>query len=118
MTVEGFSTFRLADEQMDVFGHDDIADDHEVETLANLFEDFEEQVAPARTCQPGLAMITTTGERVEIVVAGVALETGGHLFTVFEGARNRMEGSEKKSCSVRVRESHPCKVRKGGPPTA
>ena len=36
-------------------------------------------------------MITTTGEKVEIVVAGVALETGGHTLTLFEGRGAEME---------------------------
>jgi hypothetical protein len=37
--------------------------------LASLLEDLQEQIAPARACQPGPAMITTTGEKVKIVVA-------------------------------------------------
>jgi hypothetical protein len=49
--------------------------------LASLLEDLQEQIAPARACQPGPAMITTTGEKVKIVVAGVAVEAGGHILT-------------------------------------
>jgi hypothetical protein len=35
--------------------------------------------------QPRLTMITTTGEKVEVIVARVALETGGHFLTLFQG---------------------------------
>jgi hypothetical protein len=32
------SLFRFADQEMNVIGHGDVADDHEVITLANFFE--------------------------------------------------------------------------------
>jgi len=30
-------------------------------------------------------MITTTGEKVQVIVAGIALQAGGHAFTVLQG---------------------------------
>ena len=106
----------LANEQMNVVGHHDVADHHKLVALADLLENLQEQIALARAGQPGLAMITATGEKVEIVVAGVALEACGHIFTLFEGRSWGMGRSGSKSCSVRIWESHPCTKRKGGPP--
>jgi hypothetical protein len=62
-----------------VVGHRDVADHNKLVALTDFFEDFEEQVAPLWACQPRLAMIRTTGEEVEIIMAGVALKTGGHV---------------------------------------
>src|SRR5208282_928323 len=81
---------------MNVVGHRHIADHHKLIALPDLLEDLQEQIAPARACQPGLAMITTTGEKMEIVVAGVAPETGGHIPTLFEGRGRGMERSKTK----------------------
>jgi hypothetical protein len=63
---------------MNVVGHRDVADHHKLIALTDFFEDFEEQVAPFWVCQPRLAMIRTTGEEVEIIMAGLALQAGGH----------------------------------------
>ncbi len=108
--------FWFAHKQVNVVGHHDIADYNKLVALAGLLEDLQEQIASARAGQPGLAMITTAGEKVEIVVAGVALEAGGYIFTLFEGEGRGMERSETKSCGVRIWESHPCIKRKGVPP--
>jgi hypothetical protein len=45
-------------------------------------------------------MITTTGEKVEIVVAGVALETGGHTLTLFEGEAKGWEDQNQNPVVV------------------
>lgn len=39
------STLRFADQQMEMCGHDDVTDDHEVVAAANLFESLQEQAA-------------------------------------------------------------------------
>src|SRR5579862_1548675 len=61
-------------------------------------------------------MITTAGEKMEIVVAGIALEAGRHFFTLVVVRGRGIGGVERKSHNVRIWESHPCTERKGGPP--
>jgi hypothetical protein len=79
---------------MDVIGHDRITDHDKLVTLAHFFEDLEEEIAPHRACQPRLGVITTTGEKVEIVVTGISLEAVGHSLTVRSGRHSR-EGNKK-----------------------
>jgi hypothetical protein len=108
------SAFRLAEEQVDVVGHYNVADHNKLAALSGILKDLQKQIAPMRTCQPRLAMVTATGEKVEIIVARVALEAGGHFFNLFEGQPRGMERSKTKSCDVRIRESratHPPSVR-------
>jgi len=68
-----------------VIRHRDVADYNKAIALPHFFEDLQKQIAPLWACQPRLAMITTTGEEVEIVVARVALEASGHYFNLLEG---------------------------------
>ena len=60
--VEGF-----AEKEMDVLGHDDVAEDFEVVTFAGEFQGVEEDVFRGRGSEVGFAAITTEGD--EVVVA-------------------------------------------------
>jgi hypothetical protein len=73
------TSFRLADQQMDVFRHHHIPHHHETILLTNLFQNLQKQVAAARSCKPGLAMVTTASEKVEILVPVVTLQAVRHV---------------------------------------
>jgi hypothetical protein len=68
---------------MNVVGHHDVADHNKLIALAGFFEDLQ-KIVPMRTCQPRLAVITTIGEKVQIIMARIALEGGGHFFNLFK----------------------------------
>ena len=42
------AALRFAEKKVDVFGHDYVAYDDQVMALANLFQDFEEEIAVVR----------------------------------------------------------------------
>jgi hypothetical protein len=69
---------RFADQQMKVFGHDHIADDHKLIAPADLFEDLEKKIAALSAAQQGLATITTTGDEMQVSGAVVAVKAPGH----------------------------------------
>jgi hypothetical protein len=68
MTVEGAS-LRFADQQMNVLGHDHIADHYEAIALAYFFQNAEKQIAAAARGQPRLAMVAAASEEVQVPVA-------------------------------------------------
>ena len=108
------ATFGLADQQMNVIGHDDISDDHEMVALADLLKNLEEQVATAGVSQLGLPMITAAGEEVQMIVSVVTLEACGHVFRVRRNAEPRSRKARVKISWVRNWESPIlCKKRKG-----
>lgn len=78
---------RLGDEQMDVLGHDDVADDAEAVGDARLFEDAQDEVAPASGSQERTAMVTTAGDEVEMSVSVEALEIARHRGSLSRGNR-------------------------------
>ncbi len=68
----------LADQKMKMFGHDHVGDDHILITLAYLFENLHEQIAPPGTSQEGLPLEATCGDKVQIAAAVKTLEAFGH----------------------------------------
>ncbi len=90
------SAFWLADEQMNVVGHHDVADHNKLVALTDFLEYLQKQIVPFWTREPGLAVITTTGEEVEIIVARVALGAGGHFLNLFEGQLGGIEKIKNK----------------------
>jgi hypothetical protein len=54
----------LADEQMDMLGHDHKTEHHETIASAGLFKNAKEQVAAARRAQEWLTLITTAGDEM------------------------------------------------------
>ena len=73
-------------------GHGDIAYDHEAITLPDFFEYGEEQIAPLRARQPGLPMITTASDEMQLIAAVVAAGMVGH--------RASLMVAPKKSCDI------------------
>ena len=65
-----------------MFGHDDVSVDDEAVLAAGLFEDFEKEIATPGGMQPGLAVVATTGDEVQMLSAVVADESLGHGGTV------------------------------------
>lgn len=63
---------RFADQQVNVFGHDDVTNDHELVAFAHALQHRQEQVATARRGEKGLSSITTAGDEVQVSGAVVA----------------------------------------------
>jgi hypothetical protein len=79
--LDGFGKrlgFGFAQEKVDVFGHDDVAEDIEVVASAGGFEGFEEEVAGGGGVEVGEAVITTEGEEVVVAFSLIAMEALGH----------------------------------------
>ena len=74
----GIAAFGLAQQQVDVFGHDDVSEDDEAVAAADLFEKVEEEVAAAFASQQGSTLIATAGDEVEITGTVVAAQSSGH----------------------------------------
>jgi hypothetical protein len=69
----GVADFGFGDEQMKVFGHDDVSVNDEAVLTAGLFEDFEEEIATPGGMQSGLAAVAATGDEVQVLSAVVAM---------------------------------------------
>ena len=70
--------FRFGDEQMNMFGHDDVSYDRETISLAHLFENAKEAVAAARSAQERQSAIAGTGDEVQVMRAVGAMQAAGH----------------------------------------
>jgi hypothetical protein len=68
----------LADEQMEVLRHDDVASDDKLIFLSDFLQDCQEQIAAAGGSEKGLPMITTAGDEVFVAAGVEALQTFGH----------------------------------------
>jgi hypothetical protein len=90
-----------------VVGHDDIAYHHKAITPPHFFEHCQKQIASLRARQPGLPMITTAGNEMQVVRAVIAPGMVGH--------RASLLGAARISCDIRPRRPHLYKKRKGGP---
>jgi len=71
--VSGF-----AQQEMDVFGHQDVTDEREAITSSYLFENAHRQIPGAHAAQQGAAMIATEGDEMQIAVACDPPEILGH----------------------------------------
>lgn len=69
---------RFIDQQMDVLGHEHIAEEPEAGTCADLTKDFHEEISGALTLEEGTALEATEGDEVQIAVADAALESARH----------------------------------------
>ncbi len=74
----GISNPRLGDEQVNLFRHDDISDDHEPVALARLFQNREEAVAAARGAQKRQSPGAGAGDKVQVMSAVSAMQSAGH----------------------------------------
>ena len=72
------AALRLAEQQVEVLGHDDVAGDVEAVPSANLFESEFEDVPGVRSGQQRGAVIATTGDEVEAVRLLESLECPGN----------------------------------------
>ncbi len=72
------SALRLGEEKMDMLRHDYITDDYKLMTLADLFQNFEEEIARAGCGEKGTALITTCSNKVGVSSAVAAVQVGWH----------------------------------------
>jgi hypothetical protein len=76
---------------MDVFGHEDVAEDVEMVPLTELFEGFEEDCTGVVVVEVRETVITTEGDEVVVAEAVIALETARHVRMIREEYRMRNE---------------------------
>ena len=102
--------FRLGQEEMHMLGQDHISDDDNSVADSRLFEDAQEEVATLRRAQQRTPLVTTAGDEVKISGAVGAARRAGMQRLYVDGTA--------KSCDEApapfVKNSHPCKKRKGG----
>jgi len=70
------SSLRLADEKM--LRHDYVTDDYKLMTLADLLQNFEEEMARAGCAEKRTALITACGNKVGVSSAIVAVQVCRH----------------------------------------
>jgi len=68
------ASFRLAEQQVDVLGHDDIAHHNEMIAVAHVLQHFNEQVASGGESEQRAALVTTGGDVVQVTLAVEAIE--------------------------------------------
>jgi hypothetical protein len=68
----------LADEQVEMLGHDDQADKRELIVRAKFAEELDEEVARANRPQEGKTSVTTASDEVQVALAVAALEACRH----------------------------------------
>ena len=81
--------FRLAEQEVNVFGHEDVAEDVEIVPQTELFESFEKDCAGAVVVEVGETLITTEGDEVVVAEAVIALEAARHVRMIRELCRVR-----------------------------
>jgi len=69
---------RFADQQMEVFRHDHVAEHNKAVALPDFFQKVEQQVATAGSAQQGKSAVTTAGDEVQIVGTVVTFEAARH----------------------------------------
>lgn len=72
------AAFRLADEQVDMFRHDDVAANDEAIPAADLLEGLLENVAGQRRVEQGATAVATEGDEVEAAGLLISLEPLRH----------------------------------------
>src|SRR6185312_6459758 len=70
--------FWLGEQQVDVLGHEDIAEEKELVTLSKLLECFLEDDAGAVVVQVGKTAVATEGDEVVVAFGLITLETARH----------------------------------------
>ena len=83
-----------------MFGHDDVAHNHEPVFLPRLFQNREETVAAACAAQKRQSPIAGAGDKVQVMSAVGAMQADGH---------NKPDGNKQHR-------TRPCKKRKDGAP--
>ena len=70
--------FRLADQNVEVLGHDHVADNLKPILPPNLLEDSQENIARTPTSQKRCAFVATAGNEVKVMMTVNALQTRRH----------------------------------------
>jgi len=63
----GIAHLRLAHQQVDMLGHHHVADHGEAIVTPGLLQNLQQQVAPPRRAQPGMAVVTTASNEVQML---------------------------------------------------
>ena len=74
-----FRLFGFVDEEMDVFGHEDVAVHVEAVTRASTFEKFEEHCAGVVVVEEGKTLEATEGDEVVVSEGVEALQSAWHF---------------------------------------
>ena len=74
----GRSRTGLGDEQMQVFGHDDVADDAKMIAGADFLENLHGEISGASGSEKGSSLVAAEGDEVKVAASGDALEIFGH----------------------------------------
>jgi len=69
-------------QKVEVLRHDHVTDHHEAISLPRCFEHTKKEIAPLRRAQSRLAVITTAGDEVKVLLAVITVEALGHWFRV------------------------------------
>ena len=81
------ANFGFPKEHVQVFGHEDIAEDVETMALPKMFESGEEDGSGVVVVQIGAMTVTAEGDEMVLALGLVSLESGGHsgLIVASEG---------------------------------
>ncbi len=69
----------LAEQEVDVLGHKDVAEDVEMVPPTEMFESFEEDCAAVVVVEVRETVITTEGDKVVVAEGVITLETARHV---------------------------------------
>src|SRR5882672_7443492 len=70
---------RFSDQQMHVFGHDNIAVNPHLEAQSHAFEAFDKEVVDVRRCELAVPLITTEGEEVRLAGFVESFQSACHV---------------------------------------
>jgi hypothetical protein len=86
----------FVNQQMEVFRHNDVAENPELILQAGFFEDLQEDVAASWAAQDGKTVITAAGDEVEVSYSVISCESRGH-FRSIETRFHNSDGVERDS---------------------
>ena len=76
--LRGSNTSTLAEEQVDVFWHDHVADQSEAVASADFLENLRSKIPGAGGGQERPSLVAAEGDEVQVAASGDALEIFGH----------------------------------------
>jgi len=98
-----------------MFGHDDVADDHKLIALADLFQNSKKEIAALRATEKRLALMTTTGDEMKMSGAVITFETPGHGGRIGDETSSCGEGRHVGDVMNRGGDPHVSKTAKACP---
>jgi hypothetical protein len=72
------SDLRFAHQEMEVFGHENVAEDTEAIMLTHIFQRLQEEQLDAIVRKERSPLVTTARDEVKVVGPVASLKTGGH----------------------------------------